>query len=215
MRSQNIAAHQSSRASGGSPSRGGHRDPAAATHRSSRLPVDPARALPVPTDSAPAIAAGHDGLPWIKTLLLGLLMVVVIGAGFGIWYIFFRPGGPGRGRHRCTRHPGRRQPGRDGRCASSRQHRTGRAGGLAPWPSTSMGPGRSTRTIGSFDYAAGDFSGSWAGYRVQEQLVGIGGTTAVGRTPDITGDHHAGRHAAHRGEPVGGPDHPRQRPVDA
>jgi polyisoprenoid-binding protein YceI len=42
-------------------------------------------------------------------------------------------------------------------------------------------------TIGSFDYAADDFSGSWVGYRVQEELAGIGGTEAVGRTPDITG----------------------------
>ena len=42
-------------------------------------------------------------------------------------------------------------------------------------------------TIGSFDYGAGDFSGSWVGYRVQEELVGIGGSEAVGRTPEITG----------------------------
>lgn len=42
-------------------------------------------------------------------------------------------------------------------------------------------------SIGSFDYAAGDFSGSWVGYRAQEELVGIGGTEAVGRTPDVTG----------------------------
>ena len=41
--------------------------------------------------------------------------------------------------------------------------------------------------IGSFDYAAGDFSGSWVGYRVQEELVGVGGTEAVGRTPDVSG----------------------------
>jgi polyisoprenoid-binding protein YceI len=38
-------------------------------------------------------------------------------------------------------------------------------------------------TIGSFS----DFSGSFAGYRVQEVLVGIGAATAVGRTPDVTG----------------------------
>jgi polyisoprenoid-binding protein YceI len=42
-------------------------------------------------------------------------------------------------------------------------------------------------TIGSFDYAAQDFSGTWVGYRVQEELVGVGGATAVGRTPDVTG----------------------------
>ena len=42
-------------------------------------------------------------------------------------------------------------------------------------------------TIGSFDLAAGDFSGSWVGYRAQEELVGIGGVEAIGRTPDVTG----------------------------
>lgn len=42
-------------------------------------------------------------------------------------------------------------------------------------------------TIGSFDYAANDFSGSWVGYRAQEELVGVGGTEAVGRTPDVSG----------------------------
>jgi polyisoprenoid-binding protein YceI len=42
-------------------------------------------------------------------------------------------------------------------------------------------------TIGSFDYSADDFSGTWAGYRVQEELAGVGGTVAVGRTPDVTG----------------------------
>lgn len=38
-------------------------------------------------------------------------------------------------------------------------------------------------SLGSFD----DFSGTWAGYRVDEELQGIGATTAVGRTPDVTG----------------------------
>ena len=39
-------------------------------------------------------------------------------------------------------------------------------------------------SIGSFD----DFSGTYAGYRMEEQLAGVGATTAVGRTPDVTGD---------------------------
>jgi polyisoprenoid-binding protein YceI len=42
-------------------------------------------------------------------------------------------------------------------------------------------------TLGSFDYDAGDFTGSWVGYRVQEELVGFGGTFAVGRTPEVSG----------------------------
>jgi polyisoprenoid-binding protein YceI len=39
-------------------------------------------------------------------------------------------------------------------------------------------------SIGSFD----DFSGTYAGYRMEEELASIGATTAVGRTPDVTGD---------------------------
>ena len=37
--------------------------------------------------------------------------------------------------------------------------------------------------LGSFD----DFSGTWAGYRVEEELANIGASTAVGRTPDVSG----------------------------
>ena len=39
------------------------------------------------------------------------------------------------------------------------------------------------KSVGSF----ADFSGTWAGYRFDEELVGIGGNAAVGRTPDVTG----------------------------
>jgi polyisoprenoid-binding protein YceI len=38
-------------------------------------------------------------------------------------------------------------------------------------------------SVGSFD----DFSGTWAGYRFEEELASIGTNTAVGRTPDVTG----------------------------
>jgi len=38
-------------------------------------------------------------------------------------------------------------------------------------------------SIGSFS----DFTSSFAGFRVQEELAGIGAKTAVGRTPDVTG----------------------------
>jgi polyisoprenoid-binding protein YceI len=38
-------------------------------------------------------------------------------------------------------------------------------------------------TLGSFD----DFNGTWAGYRVEEELANIGAATAVGRTPDLSG----------------------------
>jgi polyisoprenoid-binding protein YceI len=61
------------------------------------------------------------------------------------------------------------------------------AASTAPAASTLDGTWTVDPSIGSFDYAAGDFSGSWVGYRVQEELAGVGGTEAVGRTPDVTG----------------------------
>jgi polyisoprenoid-binding protein YceI len=39
------------------------------------------------------------------------------------------------------------------------------------------------RSVGSF----ADLTGTWAGYRFDEELVGIGGNTAVGRTPEVSG----------------------------
>lgn len=39
------------------------------------------------------------------------------------------------------------------------------------------------QSVGSF----ADFTGTWAGYRFDEELAGIGANTAVGRTPDVTG----------------------------
>ena len=126
----------------------------------------------------------QDGLPWMRTLLLALLMVVVIGAGFGIWYIFFRPAGPAPVGAPVI--PGVASP-----AVTAAAPPAGTTVPAAPVGSVAAvsidGTWSVDPTVGSFDYAAGDFSGSWAGYRVQEQLVGLGGTTAVGRTPDITG----------------------------
>jgi polyisoprenoid-binding protein YceI len=42
-------------------------------------------------------------------------------------------------------------------------------------------------SVGSFDYGANDFSGSFVGYRIDEELASIGANTAVGRTPQVDG----------------------------
>jgi polyisoprenoid-binding protein YceI len=140
---------------------------------------------PQPSPSGPG-PANPDGLPWIRTILLALLMVVVIGAGFGIWYLFFRPAGPAPVGTGAPVIPGAASP-----AVSAAAPPAGGTGSAVPAASVAAvgidGTWAVDSQIGSFDYAAGDFSGSWAGYRVQEQLVGIGATTAVGRTPDITG----------------------------
>ena len=141
-------------------------------------PVQPGPGAPGPDGLGPGDrrSGGHDGLPWVKTVLLGLLMVVVIGAGFGIWYIFFRPGGPAAVGTGAPVIPGAASP-----VATAAAPAAGSAGPVVPAASTVAvdldGTWTVDPTIGSFDYAAGDFSGSWAGYRVQEQLVGLGGTS--------------------------------------
>lgn len=57
------------------------------------------------------------------------------------------------------------------------------AGASAPAPASLDGSWQVNTSLGSMT----DFSSSWVGYRVQEQLAGIGGHTAVGRTPKVTG----------------------------
>ena len=98
---------------------------------------------------------------------LVILIAVVVGVGYGLWYLFFQPSGPAA---------------------------VG-AASLAPIPSTAAGttvPLASggldgtwnvDTSIGSFS----DFSNSFVGYRVQEQLASIGANTAVGRTPAVSG----------------------------
>jgi polyisoprenoid-binding protein YceI len=100
-------------------------------------------------------------------LLLGALALIVIVAatvgGYGIWYLFLQPPGPAAVGNSPIAIPS---------SAASGQP-------LA----TTDGTWQVDTSIGSF----ADFSDSWAGYRVQEQLAQIGANTAVGRTPSVSG----------------------------
>jgi polyisoprenoid-binding protein YceI len=82
-----------------------------------------------------------------------------VGASVGAWYILIGPPGP---------------------AASSPDIA---AGISVPAPAQLDGSWKVDTTLGSYS----DFSSSWLGYRVQEQFVGVGGHTAVGRTPKVTG----------------------------
>jgi polyisoprenoid-binding protein YceI len=107
-------------------------------------------------------------------LIAGLLLIAAVGAG-GLWYVFLRPAGPPP-----VLDPGSASPTTTGPAA------TAAPGSSAAVPSPGTGSGVAWKvdpSIGTFS----DFSGSFVGYRVQEQLVNIGGNTAVGRTPDVTG----------------------------
>ena len=58
------------------------------------------------------------------------------------------------------------------------------SGGTSGGSSTGLdGTWKVDPSVGSFS----DFSGSFVGYRVEEELANVGAATAVGRTPDVTG----------------------------
>jgi polyisoprenoid-binding protein YceI len=122
--------------------------------------------------------------PWLRPLAVVLVLAVVAAGAVGLWYLFGRPPAPAA-------------VGLAAVPSSSPASTAGPAGSASPEASAEASAPAATESapasldgtwsvdpsIGSFD----DFSGSFVGYRVQEELVGIGGATAVGRTPDVTG----------------------------
>jgi polyisoprenoid-binding protein YceI len=118
--------------------------------------------------------------------LLAIAAIVILAvAGIGLWYLFFRPAGPAPVSLGSTTPTelasatavaeASTDPSSD---PASADPSTGgsETGGIA-------GTWTVDQTVGSFD----DFSGSFVGYRVQEELASVGATEAVGRTPDVTG----------------------------
>jgi polyisoprenoid-binding protein YceI len=93
-------------------------------------------------------------------VVLGVLVVAAVAAGgYGLWYILIGPSAP---------------------AAVSPVVPAG-AGVAAP--ASLDGTWNVATSLGTID----DGTATFVGYRVQEQLVGVGGHTAVGRTPKVTG----------------------------
>ena len=106
-----------------------------------------------------------------KWIIAIVAAVVVVVAGFGVWYFVIRDDSP---------------------AAVSIDRASDALDDAADKGSGSSGSSASSSldgtwtvddTIGSFS----DFTSSFAGFRVQEELASIGAKTAVGRTPDVTG----------------------------
>lgn len=101
---------------------------------------------------------------WIAAIVA---VAVVAVAGFGVWYFVLRDDSP------AAVSIDRASDALDERTPS--ESSTASSGLDGTWTVDD--------TIGSF----ADFTSSFAGFRVQEELAGIGAKTAVGRTPDVTG----------------------------
>ena len=98
-------------------------------------------------------------------IIAGVVVLVLAAGAFAGWWFLIRDDAPEAA---SIDEAGRTLDEQAGESAS--------AGGIE-------GEWRVDPSIGSFD----DFSGTWAGYRFQEELASVGANTAVGRTPDVTG----------------------------
>lgn len=119
-----------------------------------------------PTDpgSSASSDAGHRPRKWRIVGVVAAGLVVL--AGVAVWYFVFRDTAP---------------PPVDIEKASESVGVNGTTGTTGD---TSLsGTWKLDTSIGSFD----DFSSTFVGYRVNEELVGVGAKTAFGRTPDVSG----------------------------
>lgn len=98
-----------------------------------------------------------------------ILLAGAAGGAYGLWYVFLRPAGPPP--------VGVATPGPT----------TAGDPSATVGPAASLGDLAGTWTVDNAIGSATDNSQTFVGYRVQEQLAGIGGNTAVGRTSAVTG----------------------------
>jgi polyisoprenoid-binding protein YceI len=106
-------------------------------------------------------------------IVLSLGIVVILAAAGGVWW-FLRDDAPARVSLEAA-------------AQSVQQGTTGTTANAAPTPTRDGIAGKwavDTQT-GEFDFESA--TGTFAGFRIQERLTGIGSTTAVGRTGDVAG----------------------------
>ncbi len=105
---------------------------------------------------------------WLQVALVVAVLAGLVGGGYTVWLVFLHPAGPAA-------------------VAESGLALPSLVGGALPTPDPAGSQierhWEVNSSIGSFS----NFTSSFAGYRVQEELAGIGGNIAVGRTPDVTG----------------------------
>lgn len=132
--------------------------------------------------------APDAGLPatvrrrWPILVLLALVVAMLLGGWLGFSYLFLRPAAPAAvglaGASTTPSATSSVDAATASPVATASRTVSAEVGGAV-----FDGTWNVDSSIGSFS----DFSGSFVGYRVQEELANIGAATAVGRTPDVTG----------------------------
>ena len=119
-----------------------------------------------------------------RTILIALALTLAAGGAYGLWYLFLKPAGPAAvGLSDATTTPASIDPASSTAGASASSSDTGSGASGTPTTTSLDGDWSVDGSIGSFS----DFSGSFVGYRIQEELATVGGNEAVGRTPNVSG----------------------------
>jgi polyisoprenoid-binding protein YceI len=105
-----------------------------------------------------------------------IAVAVLAGAAYGFWYLFLKSSGPAAVADASLPPIPSSSAGASSSAAASAASSSATSGGVD-------GTWNVDTSIGS----VADASGTFVGYRVQEQLANIGANTAVGRTGDVTG----------------------------
>jgi polyisoprenoid-binding protein YceI len=117
--------------------------------------------MATPTTNPPPSGPSHRRRNALLAIAAVLILAAVAVGGYGLWYLFLRPAGPAAVAEAAPVFPTQTVA-----------------------AATSLdGQWQVNTSLGSMS----DYSASWVGYRVQEQLAGVGGNTAVGRTPLVSG----------------------------
>jgi polyisoprenoid-binding protein YceI len=119
---------------------------------------------PVSSDPVPAKPGPNRSRKLLLVVVVAIVIAGLVGGGYGLWYVLVGPSGPAA-------------------VSSAPPALPSGASAVPTAPASLDGTWTVNTTLGSI----GDGTASFAGYRVQEQLVGVGGTTAAGRTTKVSG----------------------------
>jgi polyisoprenoid-binding protein YceI len=138
---------------------------------------------PMPADQArPRPPLLHNRFALIA--LGAILIALLAGGAMGFSYLFLREPAPAAvGLTSASPTPSAATATTDPSADSGASASAIPAGGSSTTGGGLDGTWNVDASIGSFS----DFSGTFVGYRVDEELANVGAATAVGRTPDVTG----------------------------
>lgn len=121
---------------------------------------------------------------WLLIGLGAIVIALLVGGAMGFSYLFLREPAPAAvGLSTASPTPSTASGASQASTNPSAEPSPTTAGGSSTTTTGLDGTWNVDPSVGSFS----DFSGSFVGYRVEEELANVGAATAVGRTPNVTG----------------------------